>query len=153
MRPSNEFRQATLTCSLRFFYVMLALTFFLGLAVGIGAWIALAVLTLTALVSGGLVAPVFRYLAGHSWGLPLAALLGGVVGVVNLYAGTFLLSVPLAIASYPEYFDPANLSHWREMFVGQLLLTGIPDVPLLVFPATAAGVAFIWKRLRAPEPG
>ncbi len=126
---------------------------FLGLAVGIGAWIALAVPTLTALVSGGLVTPMFRYLAGRSWGVLLAVLLGGMIGVVNLYAGTFLFSVPLATASYPEYFDPANLSHWREMFVGQLLLTGMPAAPFLIFLVTALGGAFIWRRLQKLELG
>lgn len=145
-------RRALVTCSLGFFCAMLVPSFILGLVVGIGAWIALAAPTLTALVLGGLAAPIFRYFAGRPFGLPVSALLGGVVGIVNLYVGTFLFSLPLAIASYPEYFDPTDASHWQELFVMQLLLTGIPAVPLLIFPATAVGGAFIWRRLRALEP-
>ena len=139
-------RRALVTCSLGFFCAMLVPSFILGLVVGIGAWIVLAAPTLTALLSESLVAHVFRYFAGRRWGLPVSALLGGVLGVVNLYAGTFLFSLP-------KYFDPANASHWQELFVGQLLLANIPAVPLLIFPATAAGGAFIWRRLRELESG
>lgn len=73
---------------------------------------------------------------------------GGVFGTANLYLGTFLLSLPLALASYP-YFDFTNASHWGELFTGQLVLAGIPAAALAIFPTTALAGAFIWKRLRS----
>ncbi len=147
MQVDRTKRGIVSTCSLTFFVAMVLLSVAFGLLLGIGAMFGLAAPALSSLVLGGLTAPVFRQVVSRQWGLFLSMFAGGVFGIVNLYLGTFLLSLPLALASYP-YFDFTNSSHWGELFTAQLVLAGIPAAALAIFPTTALAGAFIWKRLQ-----